>query len=194
MKMRMRSFLMLVVAAGFGVACGGPTEPTAILGGGGGAGGGGGGGSSTLSATFTPATGSPGSNSASLVEESGAGDILTLAVNANDVSGLASASFTVGYDPAKLQFMTPHAEGDVFPPGGSITVVQSSVPGEIVVGVSAVPAVPVDITGSSALIRLTFRSIEAGSSALTFENAALLDGSVQDLPGVAWFGGTVSAN
>jgi len=158
----------------------------------------GGGGPSTLyTPTFTADEPNPGPATVALQPLFALGDSVTVGVSVTDTSNIASASFELSFDPNRVQFVDWSC-GDVFPPCGGATLAQvTHQPGRLVVGLAQIGVGPgVDVTGTSTLVRLTFRAIGPGVSRLDLDptRAALGDPDRQDIPGIQWFGGLIAAD
>ena len=166
--------------------------------GGGGNSSGGGGGSTNLNASFTADEPNPGSKTISLSQGSNTNDMVTVRVDVTDTNGIFGAAFDLLYDPAIATFVNWSA-GTVLEQGGGSGSYQvgATQSGRLVVGASRQGGDSgTDVSGTKALILLTFRMTQAGSSAAVFDNAALLDDSIQPqpIPGLSLFGGTLVAN
>jgi hypothetical protein len=170
---------------------------------GGGSGGGGGGGPSpappSFVGSFTPDADPPGSSTVALGQgAAGSGDLVRLEVNLTDIDDVYGASFAVMFDPASARFIN-RSPGTLLERGGQAVLYQHSVPqpGRLEVGVTRVDAVPgVNVSGTATLVYLTFQVTRAGTSAVTFGNADLLDSQPppQPIGGLSWYGGTLVAN
>ena len=172
---------------------------SAACGGGSGGGGGEAAPAPSFAGSFTPDTDTPGSQTVSMAQASTSGDLVTLEVNITDTVDVYGASFTVAFDPGAAQFIR-RAPGSVLESGGEIVLYQHSVPqpGRLEVGVARIEDNPgADVSGTGALVTLTFRVTSAGTSTVSFENADLLNSQPpqpQPIPGLSWSGGTLVAN
>ncbi len=146
---------------------------------------------------FTADEPNPGPASSSLAIETLVGDTAGLRVSVREVDDVRSASLDVTFDPAKVDFVDWSA-GDLLESGGQQPFyLVAEQPGRVVIGVSLSGSGPgIDVGAPLSLVRLTFRALGPGSSHLAFENMALLDAQAvpQEIPGIAWHGGTLSAN
>ena len=121
-----------------------------------------------------------------------------MAVNVSDVSNLGSVAFDVTFDPSMVEFVG-WSGGSVLPgcqPAGGTLCLVTEQPGRLIVGMAVTGSggVGVVVTGTTPLIYLSFRAIQAGGSQLGFANAALQFPAVVDIPGTTWHGGAVVAN
>jgi hypothetical protein len=156
----------------------------------------GGAGSSLLAATFAPDEPSPGPGSVAMALAASDAASVVVDFDVTDTAGIGSAGFEVWYDPARVQFLG-WSIGDLFgscTSGATLCLVNSSLPGRLLFGISVTQGGSVNAVGSRTLARVVLRAIEPGSSSVTFDNAALKDASETDIPGVAWHGGTISTN
>ena len=186
MKNAMVTLMILLIPAA--VACGGGSSSDSVINGGGG----------SSSIGFNPSEPAPGANTVALGTDSPSGDAVSLDVNVTDTQDVYGASFRVQFDPSLITFLG-WRRGSVLERGGHVPTytINQAVPGEIVVGISRNGDVPaVDVTGSEPLVVLDFRMTRAGTSEVVFSAAELYDGSLppQQIPGLAWFGGTLYAN
>jgi hypothetical protein len=167
-------------------------------------GGGGGGGetvvggpSSNLSANFVGDQLSPTSDQVTLVQETAFGDLVTVSVWVTDISNVYGAAFDVVYNPSLVRYEA-WEPGVLLEQGGYTPnyTVQNPQGGRVVVGVSRSGNVRgANAVGTRTLIRLVFRATAVGSSAVSFQAASLIDDGFppEDIPGTAWFGGTLNA-
>lgn len=192
--MRMALLITISALAAFSEGCGGGSSDGGLLGGGGG--------STVVAANFTPEEPNPSSNTTAMAPASSAGDTVTVAVNVTGTNGISSAGMDVTFDPAKVEWdPVDWSAGDVFPPcggqlGDTLCLVSSPEPGRIVISLAPTghPPPSIDVSGTGTLVHLVFRATEVGNSSLGFENMALFDSSVTEIPGVTWHGGTLVAN
>ena len=184
MRNRPLPWLLLILASS--LACGGggnavPEPP---------------GGSSNLVASFIAAEPGPGADSITLAQGSVSNNIITIQVNVTDTDDVFGADFVVNFDPAFVEFLN-WSQGSLLEQGGQTPLyLVSPQPGEVLVGASRLSGA-VDVIGTRNLINLTFRVLQAGSSAMDFENMALLDAqspAPQTIPNLNWFGGDLQAN
>ncbi len=62
------------------------------------------------------------------------------------------------------------------------------------IGVSRAGNTGTDAAGSRGLINLNFRVNNVGTSQVSVVNATLRDGSLSNIPGLSWFGGSLVGN
>ena len=157
------------------------------------------GGSTNLAGGFTPEEANPGDGTVAMALGAASGNLVTIEVNVTGVDNLFSADFNVTYDPQRAEFVNWSA-GTILETGGNspsyfLTATQ---PGTITVGATRTGGGSggVDVGSSQTLIHLVFRVTEVGSSTLAFEQAALLDAQdlPQQIPGLSWYGGTLTGN
>jgi hypothetical protein len=153
---------------------------------------------SGIALAFTADAPNPGPESTALAIETLLGDTAGLRVSVQGVDDVHSASLDVTFDPAHLDFVD-WSKGELLEaaPGPNPFYVVVEQPGRVVIGVSlSGTGSGVDVSTPATLLRLTFRALTPGSSHLGFENMALLDAQAipQEIGGVAWYGGTLSAN
>lgn len=184
--------VLLVAGA---ISCGGGGD-----GGGGGSSGpvpGGGNPSANLSATVMPDQPNPSAKTVSMAPvPGGAGSVFAVNVLVTQTSNIFGASFDVIYDPTLVNYID-WSQGNAMESGGGLVTYQvsSAQRGRLVVGVSRNGAAPgVDITSTSNLIQLVFEVSQAGTSSLSFANAALHDPQLNLISGLSWRGATVVAN
>ena len=166
----------------------------------GGGGGGGGvvpGGGGSMTATFVPATSSPGPKSSVMGLGNVAGELVTVTVNLTDVSNVYGAAFSVTYDPARVSFHGSSA-GTILETGGHTPTYQvtAAQAGTVVVGATRNGNVAgVNVSGTKTLVRLTFQVNVEGDTPLQFSAPELYDGAVppQPIAGVTWSAGVLSA-
>lgn len=161
----------LLIACGGGGGGGGPTAPPSIV---------------------YSASGTAGANSVALVQGSGSSATrLVLAVRVTQVTGLFGVAFDVVYPSGALQFAGA-TEGTFL--SGTNTSFQFSEPtaGRLVVGLTRLGAVA-GVSGSGDLMTLQFtpRST-AGSGGIGFQSNAAFNATANAIPGVTWFGGSVT--
>lgn len=142
---------LIAPACGGGGGGGGPTQPPAPQ----------------TGITFTP-SGTAAGNSVSLSRQGQSTTVLTLQVDANQLTDLYGVSFDLRFPTAALTF-TGFTEGGLLNAGGAATSAQvvESPPGNLVVGISRLGAVG-GVTGSGTLLTLNFSAVASGNGALTF--------------------------
>jgi hypothetical protein len=126
-----------------------------------------------------------------------AGDLVTVAVNLTDISNVYGAAFSITFDPARAAF-TGWSPGAVLETGGHAPTYQidDAQPGTVIVGATRNGNVSgVNVTGSRTLVRMTFRVLVEGSTALAFSAPELYDAAVppQAIAGVTWHAGALQA-
>lgn len=188
---RILPIAMLLVAVS--VSCGGGSEQTSsapVPGGGNNQ-------SANISATVTPDEPNPSAKDVSMAQQpGGAGSTFALNVLVTQTNDIFGASFDVLYDPTQVNFLD-WSEGNALESGGGLITYQvgSAQRGRLIVGISRSGAASgVDISSTSTLVQLVFEVTQAGSSAVSFDNAALHDSQLNLIPGLSWHGATVVAN
>jgi hypothetical protein len=187
-----------VLVAAMSMACGG--------GGGGGGNNNGGGG---LNASFTPDNSNPPATSVWMASGGGSGETFRVDIMVRDINDVAGVAFPLRFNTNDATFMSVDASGSALGAGGVNLDVQAapsqSDPGVLLVVVSRQGAgnTGVDITGSQAVLTLTFRAERAvAGSDFDFDDTAG-DRVVEVCPSPTmacndvaanWFGGTLSAN
>jgi len=154
---------------------------------------------SNFAGSFTPDAQNPGANTVYMTGTPGAGSnasLVTLHVYVNDTSDVFGASFDLSFDPAMAQFVNWTA-GQVLEFGGQSVSYQinASTPGRVVVGVARTSGgIGVTVPDAQALVHLTLRVTDVGSSSVQFTNPALLNSQNPPQPktGVTFFGGTLT--
>jgi len=155
---------------------------------------GGGGGSNLVVASFVPDEPSPGADTVSFAQANASGNIVTLQVNVTDTNDVHTAAFDVVFDDSLVEYVG-YTTGSFLEQGGNVPLYQvGQGPGRIVVGVNRVGSTGTNAVGSQVLLSLNFRATDVGQSQLSVVNASLRDGNFNDIPGVAWFGGSVIGN
>ena len=155
--------------------------------------------STALAGSFSAASASPGPDEVAMAAGAGGdGSLVDVRVDVVDVADVFGASFDVTYDAQAATFVNWSA-GTLLESGGVSVQYQVSnvTPGRVVVGASrSGTAAGADASGAVAVVHLFFRVRAPGTSDLGFENADLLDGQSppQDIPGLVWSGGTLTAN
>jgi len=180
------SLVLFLVAT----ACGGGGDRSAVPGGPGG--------SSNLAGSLTPDQPTPPPGSVSMQSAATSGNLVVVRFDVTDPSDVYGAAFDVVFDTAMAEYVT-WAPGTLLESGGQSVAYQVSnaSAGRVVVGASrSGSSSGATATGSQALITLTFRVIEAGTSTLGFQSATLLDSQSppQPIPGTTWAGATLVAN
>jgi hypothetical protein len=149
-----------------------------------------------LSAQFTPDQLAPPANSVSLRENDVLADTVTLEVWGEDIAQPAvRTTFTIRFDPAVLQFVD-FEPGDFFEqqalPSNVAYTVPTPTPAEDDLTVQIVKSnTPLSSQGDGIFVKLRFRVIAVGASALVFEAPSLSSATGGIAQGVQWFGGRV---
>jgi hypothetical protein len=149
----------------------------------------------SISASFTAESG-PQAASVTMAEEASSTDTLTVRVDVTGVSDVYGSDFVVEFDPDLVSYVGLSA-GTALGTGSDVNyLVNSSVPGLVSVGVSRVAADGVDIVATAPLVFLTFRTTEVGESDVEFTSGSLFEDEppFPSIPGVSWFGGTITGS
>jgi hypothetical protein len=154
--------------------------------------------SNNLAADMTPDEPNPGSDDVSVETVGTSGNLVTVAFTVTDTSDVFGAAFDVVFDPSMIEF-AGWSPGRLLEHSGETAAYQvsSAVAGTVVVGASRQgSATGSTASGTERLVELTFRSIAAGASGLTFRNSVLLNSQSppQTIGGISWHGGTFTAN
>ncbi len=182
-KRTMYTLLLVLVTAS--LACGG----------GGGSDGGMTGGTG-VAGTFSPAQANPGPDTVSMGQQSASGNLVTVAVNLTDTASVYGALFDMTYPASFVEYVS-WSPGTVLEAGGQQVnyIVDAPTSGRLVISASRLGAAPeTNVTGTETLIRITFRVTRVGSGSVGFENSAIVDEQLQDLPIQLWAGGTLGAS
>jgi hypothetical protein len=165
-------------------------------GGGGGSSDGGtvGGSQNNVVAAFTADEPSPPSSSVALAQGTATGNLVTVRVNVVGVNGVYGGAFDLTFDAAKVDYVS-YSAGTLLEQGGntpnySVGVAQS---GRLVVGASRTGSTAVNASGQ-AIVQVTFRVKQTGTSAVAIENMQLYGNQVppQPIGGISWFAGSLS--
>ena len=155
-----------------------------------------GGGSTSLVASFTPDNAAPTSLDVAMLAGGGIGDQVSVTVNVTDTGNVYAGGFELRYDTSVATYIGFNA-GSLLEQNGetvSYTVVETS-PGRVVTSASRIGAAAgATAAGSVPLVRLNFRMNQAGASVVGFDAPFLVDPQLQDIAGLSWYGGTLSAN
>jgi hypothetical protein len=157
------------------------------------------GGSTNLVGGFSPEQPNPADDTIAMAFEQASGSVVGVAVTVTGVDDLFSADFDVTYDPQQADFVNWSA-GTLLETGGNAPsyMLTATQPGVVTVGATRTGGGSggVDVGTTQTLIYLVFQVKEPGSSALGFQRASLLDAQdpPQSIPGLSWFGGTLTAN
>lgn len=173
-------------------------------------GGGGGGGTigpspPPVAASFVPDPNAPAPATAltvTMAQGSATDDLVSVQVSVAGTSGIYAAAFDVmcdaldGCNPSSVEFVQPSA-GSVLEQGGNVPNYTATARGvwPVVIGASRSGAVAgVNVTAPQALLNLVFRVREKGSFKLKIQNAALIDGARQPIPGTSWYAGSLQGS
>jgi len=156
------------------------------------------GGSNNLAGDMTPDESNPGSGDVSVETSGTSGNLVTVAFTVTDTVDVYGAAFDVVFDPSMIEFAS-WSPGRLLEHSGETASYQisSAVTGSVVVGASRQGSTTgANASGTERLVELTFRTIAAGSSTLTFQNSVLLNSQSppQNIAGISWHGGTFTAN
>jgi hypothetical protein len=147
-------------------------------------------------ASFVPEAVAPAPGTVTMAEAEQAGELVSVDVLVSGVDDLFGADFDVLFDPVLVEFVAwePQALLGTQP----IATIAAAAPGHLVVGASRHGSEgAIDVGAAAALLRLTFRALDAGSSGVSFDHADLLpvpgSGGPGTIGGLSWHGGTVVA-
>ncbi len=155
---------------------------------------GGGGGSNLVVASFVPDEPNPGADTVSIAQTNASGNMVSLQVNVTDTNDVHTAAFDLVFDDSLVEYVG-YTAGSFLEQGGNVPLYQvGQGPGRIVVGVSRGGSVGANAVRSQELMNLSFRVTDVGQSQLSVVNATLRDGNLNDIQGVAWFGGSLNGN
>ncbi len=193
---RLRSFMILLVVLAFGTAmsCGGGGDNNNNPGG-------------SLTASFTPDTGNPGTQSLVLRSGTVSGDTFQVKVSATDIPDLFGVTFRVTYDSTKVRYVsattsgTPIADGmvlhdsyeeTILPSTGHVDITSYRLQNDTGTRPGAM------ITGTQDLAVITFQArAAAAGSRIEVTDPRLACGSAFPCdPGLTltWSGGSMTAN
>jgi len=160
-----------------------------------GCGGGGGGSNDVISHLLCSGTSAPAPDQVTLGCPATGIDSITLSVHLGGPttsSSIYGLKFDLVFDPSVVQFEPPAMEGGFLKKDGASTIMQVGPdpgnPGRLIVAITRQGAVG-GLQASSAdqtVITLLFRGIATGSTTITFENAAVVDSSLQAIPSISF--------
>ena len=181
----MKRFLTVMIVATVGFACACSSG-----------GSGGGPGQSGLTAGFIADQSSPGPDSVAAGQESNSIDTVTVEITVTNTDDVYAASFDLVYDASNATYLG-WDPGTLLEQGGQTVNYNVSEPsaGRLVVSASRQGNVPgADAIDTRTVIELTFRVDAVGNSTITFQANTLLDSQQQpqQIPGISWFGGTLT--
>ena len=125
-------------------------------------------------------------------------DRLALELIITDVDDVFGAEFTLAFDPAALSYDGYDESDSILGSDGTdLVVIENRQSGLIQLTISRLRASSggMDVAGSQLLIRLDFaREADSGGSQLAFSGERVWDGGVPpgEIPGIDWFGGSVT--
>lgn len=169
------SFLLVLGAA----ACGG------------GGGGGGGGGPTTPNPGITFTASNVTAPAVRLVRTAGSGNMIELAVRADQIPPVYGLAFDLSFPSNVLRFDS-FADGGLLGAGGAQTSLQvaENPAGTLVIGYSRLGAVGMT-GGSGDLVILRFTAAGTGSGSFSFSRNRLIDATGSEIRGPSWGGGSV---
>jgi hypothetical protein len=156
--------------------------------------------SRVVAASFTPDEPDPSDDSIAMsLVTGGVTNRVTVGVDVTGTDDVFGASFDVIYDSSSAQYVSWGRGSLLENHGQNVTyVVSEGVAGRLVVGISCIGCPSgVNVTDSRQLVELTFVVSEPGATSLRFANASLLDSAAPNpapIPGLDWFGGTLTGN
>jgi hypothetical protein len=150
-----------------------------------------------LTASFVPATFTPGNNLVTMAQGAKSGDTVTVNVQVSETSGLFGAGFNVTYNASNVTYVGWSPGGLLETGGNTVNYLVADDPSRGIVKVTATrwgsePAI--DVIGTMTLINLTFRVLSTGSFPLAFAGTKALDDAQipsQPLPNISWYGGSL---
>lgn len=164
-------------------------------------GGGGGGGTPvgpSYTGDFAAGNETPGAGTVTLQKGSTSGSIVYIDVVITSVNNVGGAAIKLDYDSSKVHWAGSCEEGDFFSSAGvklKTIALDAGLEGSLVIGITGNE----DVTGSGTLLRIPFRVIATGESAITFSSdSALTDSMAPQYEPVLsystseWIGGTIS--
>jgi len=148
--------------------------------------------------TYAPA-GGPSPSVTTVLGAASTASVAEIEFYVTGVSDVLTASFTLDFNPATVDYMDFDAAGSHLASDGTMIqpLAQLTQPGRVTVGVTRLGATGIDFNATEFLIKIRFmRGATAGTSPLTFVNNELLDSMAppQPIAGVQWFGGTFQVN
>jgi hypothetical protein len=152
--------------------------------------------STNVVASFTPDQAAPGPSTVSMKQGTKSGDHVTVEVQVTDTGDVYGVAFDLVYDASNTTY-TNWSAGSLLEAGGHNPTYQvgTAQPGRLVVAATRNAVAGTDASGSKTIMKLTFRVEEAGAFPTTIQNGALYnDQSLQPVPGINWFAGTLTGN
>jgi len=123
-------------------------------------------------------------------------DRLALDLIITDLGDVFAVDFKLGFDPAILRYDGYVATGSVLEADGApVTVLTDVKTGLLELTIARLGAEwgGIDVVGSQFLLRVYFvRNADSGGSPLSFSGGRIWNGAGELIPGVAWFGGSVT--
>jgi hypothetical protein len=107
-----------------------------------------------------------------------AGELLTVAVEAQAVRGVSHLPLTLTYDPAVLAFESAAAGDFLGEPGAVQVMADASRPGTLVLGASRLGEAPA-VRGEGTVARIVFRALVPGAARIAFAKPEALDGALR---------------
>jgi hypothetical protein len=160
-----------------------------------GCGGSGGGSDNVISHLLCSGTSAPAPDQVTLGCPATGIDSITISVHLGGPttsSSIYGLKFDLVFDPSVVQFEPPAMEGGFLKKDGAATIMQVGPdpgnPGRLIVAITrqgAVGGLPAS-SADQTVITLLFRGVATGSTAITFENAAVVDPSLQTIPSIAF--------
>lgn len=153
---------------------------------------------STLVADFIAEENLPPSESVALSRQGSQRDLVTVRASVRSTDGVYGAAFDLTWDGTMADFMG-WSKGEFLEQGGNKPTYQvsSPSPGLLVVGATRTGNVAaVDVSGTRALVNLTFRVKKSGTNSIEIHDPVLYDVAVppQPLTGIRWFAGALIGN
>ncbi len=113
-----------------------------------------------------------------------AGDTAEIRIEASALAPVSHLPVKLAFDPAVLAVERVEAGAFLGPEGESQVLADTSTPGELILGASRLGRVG-GVAGSGTVVRIVFRAVAPGTSALTFTEARALDRELRRLEPVA---------
>ena len=157
--------------------------------------GGGGGSNDVVSHLLCNGTSAPAPDQVTLGCPATGIDSITLSVHLGGQttsSNIYGLKFDLVFDPSVVQFEPPAVEGGFLKQDGASTIMQVGPdpgnPGRLIVAITRQGAVGgLQATGADqTVITLLFRGVATGSTTITFENAAVVDSTLQAIPSISF--------
>ncbi len=145
-------------------------------------------------ASFSPAVSSPDAQTVSMSSGPASADVVTVRVNVTGVNDVFSVGFNLDFDPLSTQYIAPPVAGTVLEQGGYAVYYEANLtqPGTIYVLATRLGPVPgANVPGTGTVVNLNFRVLAKGTFALTFQNGALRDSAITQIPVNGWYAGSL---